>query len=63
MRPRYILFFTEVIFSTILITVSQNLSTLSVLLKFQSFIIPLLEQTRLQYKRYKAERMKLYPCE
>ncbi|CAH8449953.1 unnamed protein product [Schistosoma bovis] len=27
-----------------------------------SFIIPLLEQTRLQYKRYKAERMKLYPC-
>uniref|UniRef100_A0A095AWQ4 Trafficking protein particle complex subunit 11 n=1 Tax=Schistosoma haematobium TaxID=6185 RepID=A0A095AWQ4_SCHHA len=28
----------------------------------KSFIIPLLEQTRLQYKRYKAERMKLYPC-
>nr|CAH8826228.1 unnamed protein product [Trichobilharzia regenti] len=27
-----------------------------------TFIIPLLEQTRLQYKRYKAERMKLYPC-
>ncbi|CAL8107133.1 unnamed protein product [Calicophoron daubneyi] len=25
-------------------------------------IIPLLEQTHLQYKRYKAERMKLYPC-
>ncbi|CAH8468192.1 unnamed protein product [Heterobilharzia americana] len=39
-----------------------NLQKAELEVDHSTFIIPLLEQTRLQYKRYKAERMKLYPC-